>query len=646
MKKYILISILLTVICDDNFIYWLCENPNGCKDEDTLLMGCEVEEYVFKLEPQICKRLGGQVTHYFCDNYFDIECAECTNVEACSPSKRRGCSYLKCFNGKGILRSINECSVDGTTNHIHYSFFPHFLLSNYERLKKYIDFNIPKELANYDNGDVVCAFKTYQDLIDYLVWTVKNKFVYSWGGGHEKDFYGPTKGTDYNNDCTNDVNVVGFDCSGLVLYMLKMLGNNIKMNGANTEAMYQLGKKLGLMKSSSNIKAGDVLLFGSETRKSHTAIAISSTMALEAYKHYDDCTGMPIQTRAISNIVNSYLNKKVWVVDFLQKKTPLDASKYLESESAERKLFIVKVVYNLVEVGNTCYISVRGIGGGSGKYYSYVMFLNLSNKNKLRALDENTKLKFYCDYNTSSLDENSTELSITDFNCSSDEYNEQLNITEEDNVLESLELADKDEEQFLDLSNIKSLNLSDIINNETFFDVDNITNYFTFTVNETIKINLSNYSSFSIEGRTNFELNENTNFKLSFNNKDNSEINCTLNSSLLNCEYLFNESYFETEENITTYYIKEKETMLKEKNIFFIGLNKVEFAYKKNILIETDENDEKKNKNKYIKIIIICAAVLVGIGIITFIIICSYLKFKKKSQTRLNSDDISLKVEK
>ena len=103
-------------------------------------------------------------------------------------------------------------------------------------------------------------------------------------------------------------------------------------------------------------------------------------MALEAYKHYDDCTGMPIQTRAISNIVNSYLNKKVWVVDFLQKKTPLDASKYLESESAERKLFIVKVVYNLVEVGNTCYISVRGIGGGSGKYYSYVMFLNLSNK--------------------------------------------------------------------------------------------------------------------------------------------------------------------------------------------------------------------------------------------------------------------------
>ena len=273
------------------------------------------------------------------------------------------------------------------------------------------------------------------------------------------------------------------------------------------------------------------------------------------------------------------------------------------------------------------------------------MFLNLSNKNKLRALDENTKLKFYCDYNTSSLDENSTELSITDFNCSSDEYNEQLNITEEDNVLESLELADKDEEQFLDLSNIKSLNLSDIINNETFFDVDNITNYFTFTVNETIKINLSNYSSFSIEGKTNFELNENTNFKLSFNNKDNSEINCTLNTSILNCEYLLNESNFETEENITTYYIKEKETMLKEKNIFFIGLNKVEFAYKKNILIEPDEKDEKKNKTETIKIIIICAALLLRIGIITFIIICSYLKFKKKSQTRLKSDDINFKIE-
>ena len=338
----------------------------------------------------------------------------------------------------------------------------------------------------------------------------------------------------------------------------------------------------------------------------------------------------------------------------MQKKTLLDASKYLVNESAERKLFTVKTVYNFVENGNSYYILVSGIGGGSGKYSSFVMFLNLSNKKKLRFLDEKTKLKFYCDYNSSTLDENSTELSVTNFNCSTDEYNENLNITEKDNILDSLELVDKDEEKFYDLSNIKALNLTDIKNNETFFDEDNLTNYITFAVDESIEINLNNDSSFSIEGKTDLELNENANFKLSLNNKNNSVINCTfysknINSSLLNCEFLLNKSNFETEENINIYYIKEKEAKLKEKNIFFIGLNKVEFIYKKNIITtdnnESDENEKEKNKEKTIKIIIICVASGVGIGIIIFISICIYLKFKKKNEIRLNTEDINVKVD-
>ena len=642
MKKFLYIFIVFKVISKDDFIYWNCESSKGCKEEDYLLMGCAYEEYAFKLNPEICTKLGGQVTHYFCDNY--ISPKENFTIQKCSPSERRGCSFLKCFNGKGIIRSINECSLDGTINHNNHTYFSHFLISNYKELKNLIDFDIPQELANYDNGELVCAFETYQDLIDYLVWTVKNKFVYSWGGGHKPDFYGPTKGTDYNTDCKNDVNVVGFDCSGLVLYMLKMLGNNIKMNGANCQTMYQLGKRLGLIKSSNKIKPGDVLLFGSEEHKSHTAIAISNITALEAYKHNDDCTGIPIQTRNISDIINSYLNKKIWVVDFLQKKTPLDASKYLESESAERKLFIVKSIYNFVESDNTYYISVRGIGGGSGKYYSYVMFINLSNKGKLRILDENTKLKFYCDYNTSSLDENSTELSVTDYNCSTDEYNENLNITKEDNILDFLELVDKEEEIFFDLSNIKTLNLSDITSNKTFFDEDNLTNYITFTVDKSIKINLNNESSFSIEGKTNLELDENSNFELSLNNKNNSLINCTFesknqNSSFLNCQCFFDKSNFETEENTNIYYIKEKETILEEKNIIFIGLNKVEFFYKKNI--NENKNEKRENSKKYIIIIIILG---IGIGILAFISTLLFLKFKKKNQIQSNNKNINIKL--
>ena len=85
-----------------------------------------------------------------------------------------------------------------------------------------------------------------------------------------------------------------------------MLGNNIKMNGANCEKMYQLGKKLGLTKSRSEIKAGDVLLFGSESHKDHTAIDISNNTALEAYRLKKHNCSAPIQTRKISDIINMY----------------------------------------------------------------------------------------------------------------------------------------------------------------------------------------------------------------------------------------------------------------------------------------------------------------------------------------------------
>jgi len=131
--------------------------------------------------------------------------------------------------------------------------------------------------------------------------------------------------------------------------------------------------------------------------------------------------------------------------------------------------------------------------------------------------------------------------------------------------------VDKEEERFFDLSNIKTLNLSDIVSNETFFDEDNLTNYIAFTVDKSIKINLNNESSFSIEGKTNLELNETANFELTLNNKNNSSINCNfesknINLSFLNCKNFFNKSNFETEDNDNIYYIKEKETVLKEKN--------------------------------------------------------------------------------
>lgn len=671
MNKLYLFSLfgIFFIKCDVfNFIYWQCNNSEkGCKEEDTILANCMEEEYVFKLNPQICQKLGGQVTHYFCDNY--ISPSENFTLEKCSVSERRGCSFLKCFNNKGIIRTPFECTVDGTTNHMKHIYFPHYLIDNYERLKTYIDFGIPNELSSNDNGEVVCAFETQQDLMEYLIWTVEGKFVYSWGGGHEKNFYGPTKGTTYKNKCPNDINVVGFDCSGLVLYMLKMLGNNIKMNGGNCNYIYELGQKLGLEKTKDNIKLGDVLLFGDNSTKVHTVIAIDNVYALEAPSHNKDCTGKPIQRSKISDLLINHSNN-VWVIDFLQKKTYLDGDKYLKEESVERKVVVVKAIYNFFEESNCFYISVTGIGQTDANYNSYVMFINFSNKRKLRNLNENnTKLKFFCDYNSSNTNENMTEISLINYNCSTDEYDDidNINITEEDNLVESLELIDKEEEKYLDLSNInKTMNLSDIIYNISGFDLDNLTNYITFTINDTMEIDLNNESIFTIEGKSNYELSDDINIKLSINNTNNSNINCNfssneINSSILICKYDFNISNIETEENISIYSIKENEIVSNNKNIFFIGLNKVQFIYKKKMILENEDinndnnhgindnidnsenqnnntninnDDNDKNSKKRIKIIIIVVSISSVILILSITIMIIFIIKKKK---RINS---------
>ncbi len=46
-------------------------------------------------------------------------------------------------------------------------------------------------------------------------------------------------------------------------------------------------------------------------KKVHTGIALDNTYMLHAYKHFDNCTGMPIQRMKIEDIKNKYKNKKV-----------------------------------------------------------------------------------------------------------------------------------------------------------------------------------------------------------------------------------------------------------------------------------------------------------------------------------------------
>ena len=411
--------------------------------------------------------------------------------------------------------------------------------------------------------------------------------------------------------------------------MMKMLGNQVKLGGSDSQKIYEIGKRLGLVKSEDSIKAGDVLLFGNDEYKYHAAFAISRDMALEAYKHYEDenCTGMPILTRSIDEIRRLYKNGKVYVVDFLQKKTFIDGEKYLRDENAiEVNPIVIKSIFNLHCNDDLCYLSVNSISLNSEEVSSFVIIINISSNKNLRNLDENVKIKFYCDFNSSAKKENTSELNLINYNCSTEPI-DNLNITEEDNLIESIELENKEEEYF-DISNVnKRMNISQISNNESNFNIDNLTNYLIFTCNENKTINLTNETSFILEGQINGgELKEDINLILSFNNTNDFHMNCSIsmNDSSLYCS--FNKSNLKTDSYINIYSIKENEINTNDKNIFLVGLNKVEFIY------ETEEEKEENIKTEGIKLFIIIIIIVASIIILASILIITIFIIRKKKK--------------
>jgi len=630
--KIIIFILLLKIFYnfENEKMYYKCAKPNGCKGWLTTLIGCNAELYSFKLNPAKCEEIKGEIDYYFCDNY--IEKDEEFTLESCSPSELRGCSGIPCFDGKGMIRDIYDCKTEsGDFSHIKYKYYPHY--QNYPIIKNYINFGIPQQLSGFNNSKIVCSFETQKDLIDYLVWTVKDKFVYTYGGGHASDFYGrPSEGTD--EKCSNDVNTIGFDSSGLVLYMMKMLGNKVNLGGSDSQKIYEIGKRLSLVKSEDSIKAGDVLLFGNDEYKYHAAFAISRTMALEAYKHYEDenCTGMPILTRSIDEIRRLYKNGKVYVIDFLQKKTFIDGEKYLRDENViDVNPKVIKSIYNLHCNGDLCYLFVNSISLENGDVSSFVIIINISSNKKLRNLDENFKIKFYCDFNSSIKNENISELILINYNYSTEPI-DNLNITEKDNLIESIELENKEEEEYFDISNVnKRMNISQISNKESDFNLDNLTNYLIFTCDENKTINLTNETSFILEGKINGELSEDINLILSFNNTNDFYMNCVIsvNDSSLYC--LFNESKLKTDKYINIHSIKENEISTNNENIFLVGLNKVEFIYEREEEIEEDGKIKTEGKNLFIIIIIIVVSIIILVSII--IITIFFIRKKKKANT-------------
>jgi hypothetical protein len=249
-------------------------------------------------------------------------------------------------------------------------------------------------------------------------------------------------------------------------------------------------------------------------------------------------------------------------------------------------------------------------------------------------------MKFYCDFDHSEKKENISDISellLINYNCSTEPLY-GLHISENNTQIEYIELENKEEEIYFDISNFnKSVYINKISNNESNLNMDNFTDYLIFTCNENKTINLTNEISFILEGKTNRELSEDINLVLSLNYINDFYMNCVVSSKFMDNSSLycsFNGSNLKTIDNINVYYIKENEINTNDNTtIYFVGLNKVEFIYEKKIKIEIEKENSEKKINKIILIIIITAVILL-VGILIAMIII--LRKGKKELTTYN----------
>ena len=171
------------------------------------------------------------------------------------------------------------------------------------------------------------------------------------------------------------------------------------------------------------------------------------------------------------------------------------------------------------------------------------------------------------------------------------------------------------------------MNISQISNKESNFNIDNLTNYLIFTCDKNRTINLTNETSFILEGQTNLELTEDINLTLSFNNTNDFHMKCVIcvNDSSLFC--LFDESNLKVDNYINVFNIKENEINTNNKNIFLIGLNKIEFIYEKEI-------KKEEIKTGGIKLYIILIIIIVSVIILSTIIIITNFIIRNRKKVK------------
>lgn len=148
--------------------------------------------------------------------------------------------------------------------------------------------------------DYSFIFNTKEDLLNGLVYLMEGKFIYSYGGGHSSK--GPTKCLiqNSNNKIIDDSNIIGFDCSYLVMFLLYNSSShlyNLDMIKTNAQGLYKFVKNKKILKNSDDsIENGNVLFYGKDENSiHHVTIALENGKMIEAYGHDSNGNGLPIQ---------------------------------------------------------------------------------------------------------------------------------------------------------------------------------------------------------------------------------------------------------------------------------------------------------------------------------------------------------------
>lgn len=247
------------------------------------------------------------------------------------------CCNMKCMKGKGelVLNQYSEkCCLDIYKSEEDFLFISMYFgnfNSEFNEAIGIIDNNFIYDNQNgifkgnkilgsdWNMGDYACHFNSKEDLLNGLAYIMEGKFIYSYGGGHSSK--GPTKGTiqNLNNKIIDDSNIIGFDCSGLVMFLLYNSGGDLcKLNMAETNAqrLYNFAKNKKIIKNrDEKIVNGNVLFYGKDENSiHHVSIALENEKMIEAHGHYSNGTGEPIQIVDIRTLdlfaVGDFLGKK------------------------------------------------------------------------------------------------------------------------------------------------------------------------------------------------------------------------------------------------------------------------------------------------------------------------------------------------